>query len=158
MNLIINDYKKSTNYLKNKKEAIIKNKILQNQSQNSLLLSSNNNLLDKILLRNKKLLSNIFSSISIRKKKPNIESKKIITPQKICKNSTLKNFNKIIKDRFSLNKKKFSYKYDFKLDIDNNIKLLKYSIFDYVKTPKVKENKIIKELCIINIKDKKDNI
>ena len=156
--LIINDYKKSTNYLKNKKESIIKNKILQNQSQNSLLLSSNNNLLDKILLRNKKLLSNIFSSISIRKKKPNIESKKIITPQKICKNSTLKNFNKIIKERFSLNKKKFSYKYDFKLDIDNNIKLLKYSIFDYVKTPKVKENKIIKELCIINIKDKKDNI
>ena len=156
--LIINDYKKSTNYLKNKKESIIKNKILQNQSQNSLLLSSNNNLLDKILLRNKKLLSNIFSSISIRKKKPNIETKKIITPQKMSKNSTLKNFNKIIKERFSLNKKKFSYKYDFKLDIDNNIKLLKYSIFDYVKTPKVKENKIIKELCIINIKDKKDNI
>ena len=76
----------------------------------------------------------------------------------MSKNSTLKNFNKIIKERFSLNKKKFSYKYDFKLDIDNNIKLLKYSIFDYVKTPKVKKNKIIKELCIINIKDKKDNI
>ena len=135
----------------NKKEPKFKNKMIQNKSDNALSIP-NNNLLTKVLFRNKKLLGNIFSSISNNKKKPNIDTKKILTPQKIFKKSTLKNFNKIIKDRFALDKKTFSYKYDFKLDIDNNFKLLKYSIFDYVKTPKINENNITKELCIINKK------
>ena len=135
----------------NKKEPKFKNKMIQNKSDNALSIP-NNNLLTKVLFRNKKLLGNIFSSISNNKKKPNIDTKKILTPQKIFKKSTLKNFNKIIKDRFALDKKTFSYKYDFKLDIDNNLKLLKYSIFDYVKTPKINENNITKELCIINKK------
>ena len=102
------------------------------------------------MIRNKKLLSNIFSSVSNYKKISNDEIKKKIIPQKINKYSTLKNFNKIIKKRFSIDKNEISYKYDFRRGLDNNIKLLKYSIFDHIRTPKIIDKKLSIQLGISN--------
>ena len=157
----------NTNYTNLKKEIKSQNNNnnLNNQEKNEgqklLYLSNNyffsdnstntnNNLLDRTLIRNKKLLSNIFSSVSNYKKISNDEIKKKIIPQKINKYSTLKNFNKIIKKRFSIDKNEISYKYDFRRGLDNNIKLLKYSIFDHIRTPKIIDKKLSIQLGISN--------
>ena len=165
----------NTNYTNAKKE--IRNKkrnenynLKKNKSQKPLLLSNNyffsdnssnnsNNLLERTLFLNKKLLSNIFSSVSTYKKISNDEIKKKITPQKRnYKYSTLKRFDKLIEKKFSLNRNDISYKYDFRRDLVNNIKLLKYSIFDDIKTPKIEDKKISLKLEIFNKSEKKTNL
>jgi len=165
----------NTNYTNAKRE-IRNNKrndnynLKKNKSQKPLLLSNNyffsnntsnnsNNLLERTLFLNKKLLSNIFSSVSSYKKISNDEIKKKITPQKgSYKNSTLKHFNKLIEKKFSLNKNDISYKYDFRRDLVNNIKLLKYSIFDQMKTPRTKDKNISLKLDIFNKSEKRNNL
>ena len=165
----------NTNYTNAKKE--IRNKkrnenynLKKNKSQKPLLLSNNyffsdnssnnsNNLLERTLFLNKKLLSNIFSSVSTYKKISNDEIKKKITPQKRnYKYSTLKHFDKLIEKKFSLNRNEISYKYDFRRDLVNNIKLLKYSIFDNIKTPRIEDKKISLKLEIINKSEKRNNL
>ena len=165
----------NTNYTNAKKE--IRNKkrnenynLKKNKSQKPLLLSNNyffsdnssnnsNNLLERTLFLNKKLLSNIFSSVSTYKKISNDEIKKKITPQKRnYKYSTLKHFDKLIEKKFSLNRNDISYKYDFRRDLVNNIKLLKYSIFDDIKTPRIEDKKISLKLEIFNKSEKKSNL
>ena len=165
----------NTNYTNAKKE--IRNKkrnenynLKKNKSQKPLLLSNNyffsdnsinnsNNLLERTLFLNKKLLSNIFSSVSTYKKISNDEIKKKITPQKMnYKYSTLKHFNKLIEKKFSLNRNDISYKYDFRRDLVNNIKLLKYSIFDDIKTPRIEDKKISLKLEIFNKSEKRSNL
>ena len=165
----------NTNYTNAKKE--IRNKkrnenynLKKNKSQKPLLLSNNyffsdnssnnsNNILERTLFLNKKLLSNIFSSVSTYKKISNDEIKKKITPQKgNYKYSTLKHFNKLIEKKFSLNKNDISYKYDFRRDLVNNIKLLKYSIFDNMKTPRIEDKNISLKLEIFNKSEKKSNL
>ena len=165
----------NTNYTNAKKE--IRNKkrnenyyLKKNKSQKPLLLSNNyffsdnssnnsNNLLERTLFLNKKLLSNIFSSVSTYKKISNDEIKKKITPQKRnYKYSTLKHFDKLIEKKFSLNRYDISYKYDFRRDLVNNIKLLKYSIFDDIKTPRIEDKKISLKLEIFNKSEKKTNL
>ena len=165
----------NTNYTNAKKE--IRNKkrnenynLKKNKSQRPLLLSNNyffsdnssnnsNNLLERTLFLNKKLLSNIFSSVSTYKKISNDEIKKKITPQKRnYKYSTLKHFDKLIEKKFSLNRNDISYKYDFRRDLVNNIKLLKYSIFDDIKTPRIEDKKISLKLEIFNKSEKRSNL
>ena len=165
----------NTNYTNAKKE--IRNKkrnenynLKKNKSQKPLLLSNNyffsdnssnnsNNLLERTLFLNKKLLSNIFSSVSTYKKISNDEIKKKITPQKRnYKYSTLKHFDKLIEKKFSLNRNDISYKYDFRRDLVNNIKLLKYSIFDNIKTPRIEDKKISLKLEIFNKSEKRSNL
>ena len=165
----------NTNYTNAKKE--IRNKkrnenynLKKNKSQKPLLLSNNyffsdnssnnsNNLLERTLFLNKKLLSNIFSSVSTYKKISNDEIKKKITPQKRnYKYSTLKHFDKLIEKKFSLNRNDISYKYDFRRDLVNNIKLLKYSIFDDIKTPRIEDKKISLKLEIFNKSEKRSNL
>ena len=155
----LSEYSKSMNYnsnftSNNIKERKINFHIKQNKSQRQLFLSNNyffsekatntnnfnrNNILDNTLLKNKKLLSNIFCSISSYKKISNDEIKKKLNTKRINKYSTLKNFNELIKKQFLLDRGNTYYKYDFKRDLNNNLKLLRYSIFDKIKTPKNKE-------------------
>ena len=153
-----------TNYTNAKKE-IISNQTNTNLRKdkskkqfylsNNYFFSDNNNItnmnnLDQALLKNKKLLSNIFSSLSSYRKISNDEIKKKITPHKMDKFSSLKNFNQIIRKRFAIDKYNLSYKYDFRRDLDNNIKLLKYSIFDHLRTPKSNDEKLTINLKILN--------
>ena len=83
-------------------------------------------------------MSNIFCSISSYKKISNDEIKKKLNlnTKRINKYSTLKNFNQLLKKQYLLDRSKISYKYDFKRDLSNNLKLLRYSIFENIKTPK----------------------
>ena len=119
-------------------------------SENSEI-NNNDNILDQTLLRNKKLLSNIFCSISNNnyKKISNEEIKKKLAPKKMDKYTTLKYFNNVISKQFSLDKNNISYKYDFRRGLDNNLRLLKYSIFDSIKTPKTDRNSLSMRLHII---------
>ena len=155
----MSEYSKSMNYnsnftSNNIKERKINFHIKQVKSQRQLFLSNNyffsekatntntfnrNNILDNTLLKNKKLLSNIFCSIPSYKKISNDEIKKKLNTKRINKYSTLKNFNELIKRQFLLDRGHTYYKYDFKRDLNNNLKLLRYSIFDKIKTPKNKE-------------------
>ena len=165
----------NTNYSSNnKKEIKIKNEIKKVRSQKQLFLSKNyffsdkstntsnifnrNNILDNTLLQNKKLLSNIFCSISSYKKISNDEIKKKLNTKHINKFSTLKNFNKLIRKQFLFEKNDISYKYDFKRDLDNNLKLLRYSVFDKIKTPKYNEVDSPRDLYIIKKDPKRFNI
>ena len=119
-------------------------------SENSNI-NNNDNILDQTLLRNKKLLSNIFCSISNNnyKKISNEEIKQKLTHKKKDKYSILKYFNNIISKQFSLDKNNISYKYDFRRGLDNNLKLLKYSIFDSIKSPKTDRSNISMRLNVI---------
>ena len=118
-------------------------------------INKNNELLNKTLSMNKKLLSNIFSSFPSYKKISNEEIKKKFIPKKMNTKSTLKNFKKLLLTQFSLNKYNNSYKYDFRRDLDNNLKMLKYSVFEYTRTPKINDNKLLLKLNIMNENKKK---
>ena len=154
----LSEYSKSMNYNSNFTSNNIKDRKLnlerkQPKSPRQLFLSSNyffsekstntnnlyrNDIINNTLLRNKKLLSNIFCSISSYKKISNDEIKKKLNlnTKRINKYSTLKNFNQLLKKQYLLDRSKISYKYDFKRDLSNNLKLLRYSIFENIKTPK----------------------
>ena len=60
--------------------------------------------------------------------------------------------------QFLFEKNDISYKYDFKRDLDNNLKLLRYSVFDKIKTPKYNEVDSPRDLYIIKKDPKRFNI
>ena len=158
----------NTNYTNAIKENKSNNNLKQAISQKHLFNSkyyffsdnfnnndNNRNTLDRTLLMNKKLLSNIFCTFSTRKKLSNDEIKKKLEIQKPNKYSTLKNFRNILLKHFSLHKYDISYKYDFRRDLDNNLKLLKYSLFNFPNTPRTNNKDSSFQLCIVNKNIKK---